>query len=149
LIRFKRLEKEAVGAKALHGRARVGSSAVLQRSLGQAAGSNFWSLSRLRLRGASCAQPIIEIRPWPGRTRTGDAYGYRAIGGKVGRTAQLWSRNLKEFARRFPAVTAALEPLPNDTVIDGEIVALMRMASPHSICFRDSRITGSNRLLRV
>jgi ATP-dependent DNA ligase len=28
--------------------------------------------------------------------------GFRAIGRKAGRTAQLWSRNQKNFARRFP-----------------------------------------------
>jgi ATP-dependent DNA ligase len=30
--------------------------------------------------------------------------GFQAIGRKSGRSAQLWSRNQKDFTRRFPAV---------------------------------------------
>jgi hypothetical protein len=50
--------------------------------------------------------------------------GFRAIGRKSGRGAQLWSRNQKDFTRRFPGVVKGLAGLPSDTVIDGEIVAL-------------------------
>jgi hypothetical protein len=50
--------------------------------------------------------------------------GFRAIGLKSGRNAQLWSRNQKDFNRRFPGVVKGVAALPNDTVIDGEIVAL-------------------------
>jgi bifunctional non-homologous end joining protein LigD len=50
--------------------------------------------------------------------------GYRAIGLKSRRSTQLWSRNQKDFARRFPTVTKGLVDLPQDTVTDGEIVAL-------------------------
>jgi DNA ligase D-like protein (predicted ligase) len=38
--------------------------------------------------------------------------------------AQLWSRNGKNFVRQFPEVAKAIESLPEDTAIDGEIVAL-------------------------
>lgn len=34
--------------------------------------------------------------------------GYRAIGVKTGGQAQLWSRNRKDFTRRFPRVAQAL-----------------------------------------
>lgn len=50
--------------------------------------------------------------------------GFRAIGPKSGRSTQLWSRNQKDFTRRFPDVVKGIRELPNDTVIDGEIVAL-------------------------
>ena len=50
--------------------------------------------------------------------------GFRAIGRKSGRSAQLWSRNQKDFVRRFLGVVKAIRELPDDTVIDGEIVAL-------------------------
>ncbi|MBV8775381.1 MAG: hypothetical protein JO166_24070 [Deltaproteobacteria bacterium] len=56
--------------------------------------------------------------------------GFRAIGRKAGRTGQLWSRNQKNFARRFPGVVKALAGLPNDTVIDGEVVALDEHGRP-------------------
>jgi DNA ligase D-like protein (predicted ligase) len=56
--------------------------------------------------------------------------GFRAIGRKSGRSAQLWSRNHKDFTGRFPAVTGALLELPGDTVIDGEVVALDKDGKP-------------------
>ena len=49
--------------------------------------------------------------------------GFRAIGRKSGRSAQLGSRNQKNFTRRFSDVVKAVAELPSDTVIDGEIVA--------------------------
>jgi DNA ligase D-like protein (predicted ligase) len=56
--------------------------------------------------------------------------GFRAIGRKAGRTPQLWSRNQKNFARRFPTLVKALTALPDDTVIDGEVVALDERGRP-------------------
>jgi ATP-dependent DNA ligase len=48
--------------------------------------------------------------------------GYRAIAIKTGRRVQLRSRNDKDFSGRFPGVVAGLAALPNETVIDGEVV---------------------------
>jgi bifunctional non-homologous end joining protein LigD len=48
--------------------------------------------------------------------------GYRAIGFKTEGQAQLWSRNGRDFVRRFPEV--AIPSLPEDAAIDGEIAAL-------------------------
>lgn len=56
--------------------------------------------------------------------------GFRAIGRKSGRSCQLWSRNHKDFTRRFPGVASALVELPSDTVIDGEVVALGQDGRP-------------------
>jgi ATP-dependent DNA ligase len=56
--------------------------------------------------------------------------GFRAIGRKAGRSAQLWSRNQKHFARRFAGVVKALADLPDDTIIDGEVVALDERGRP-------------------
>jgi bifunctional non-homologous end joining protein LigD len=50
--------------------------------------------------------------------------GYRAIGFKTDGQARLWSRNGKDFVQRFPEVAKAIASLPEDTAIDGEIVAL-------------------------
>jgi bifunctional non-homologous end joining protein LigD len=52
------------------------------------------------------------------------------MGRKLGRSAQLWSRNQKNFARRFPIVMKALADLPDDTVIDGEVVELDEHGRP-------------------
>jgi ATP-dependent DNA ligase len=56
--------------------------------------------------------------------------GFRAIGRKSGPSAQLWSRNQKDFTRRFPDVVKGIAELPSDTVIDGEIVAVDASGKP-------------------
>ena len=50
--------------------------------------------------------------------------GYRALAIKSGGKIQLRSRNDNDFNARYPGIVKALAPLPDDTVIDGEIVAL-------------------------
>ncbi len=50
--------------------------------------------------------------------------GYRAIAFKTGNKIHLRSRNDNDFSARYPAVVRGLEKLPNETVIDGEVVAL-------------------------
>jgi len=50
--------------------------------------------------------------------------GYRALAIKSGGKIQLRSRNDNDFNARYPGIVKALAPLPDDTVIDGEVVAL-------------------------
>ena len=49
--------------------------------------------------------------------------GYRAVAFTRDGAVHLRSRNDKDFNARYPAVVAALGKLPDDTVVDGEIVA--------------------------
>jgi bifunctional non-homologous end joining protein LigD len=49
--------------------------------------------------------------------------GFRAIAFKSHGSVHLRSRNDNDFARRYPAVLQALADLPDNTVIDGEVVA--------------------------
>jgi len=56
--------------------------------------------------------------------------GYRAIAFKTGGKVYLRSRNDNDFALQYPGVTLALSSLPDDTVIDGEIVALDKSGRP-------------------
>jgi len=50
--------------------------------------------------------------------------GYRAIAFKSGGTVRLRSRNDNDFTDRYPTVVGGLAKMPNETVIDGEVVAL-------------------------
>jgi len=50
--------------------------------------------------------------------------GYRAIATKTNGAVRLWSRNGHSFNARYPAIVRGLAKLPEDTVVDGEVVAL-------------------------
>jgi DNA ligase D-like protein (predicted ligase) len=50
--------------------------------------------------------------------------GYRSLAIKNGGKVQLRSRNDKDFNRRYPGLVKALASMPDETVIDGEVVAL-------------------------
>jgi bifunctional non-homologous end joining protein LigD len=56
--------------------------------------------------------------------------GYRAIAFTTGGKVSLRSRNDNDFSVRYARVTAALAKLPDDTVLDGEIVALDASGRP-------------------
>jgi ATP-dependent DNA ligase len=56
--------------------------------------------------------------------------GYRAIAFKAGGKLQLRSRNDNHFALRYPSVAKSLASLPDDTAVDGEIVALDAEGKP-------------------
>src|ERR1700719_191751 len=50
--------------------------------------------------------------------------GYRSLAIKTGGKVQLRSRNDNDFNGRYPGIVKALAPMPDETVIDGEVVAL-------------------------
>jgi bifunctional non-homologous end joining protein LigD len=50
--------------------------------------------------------------------------GYRALAIKTGGKVHLRSRNDNDFNARYPGIAKALAPMPDGTVIDGEVVAL-------------------------
>jgi ATP-dependent DNA ligase len=58
------------------------------------------------------------------------ALGYRAIAFKTGGTLHLRSRNDNDFSLRYPSVIEGLAKLPNETVVDGEIVAFDEVGRP-------------------
>ena len=50
--------------------------------------------------------------------------GYRCLAGRGSKKATLWSRRANVFTTQFPRITRAFEKLDEDTLIDGEIVAV-------------------------
>lgn len=56
--------------------------------------------------------------------------GFRAVAVKTGDRIHLRSRNDKDFNRKYPAIVSALAGIPDETVIDGEIIALDRSGRP-------------------
>jgi bifunctional non-homologous end joining protein LigD len=56
--------------------------------------------------------------------------GYRALGIKTGGRVELRSRNNNDFSLRYPSIAKALAGVPNETVIDGEVVALDSSGRP-------------------
>jgi DNA ligase D-like protein (predicted ligase) len=56
--------------------------------------------------------------------------GYRALAMKSGGKVQLRSRNDNDFNVRYPCIVKALAPMPDETIIDGEVVALDKDGKP-------------------
>jgi ATP-dependent DNA ligase len=67
--------------------------------------------------------------------------GYRSIAFKAGGKVHLRSRNNKDFSGSYPGIVRALSKLPNETVIDGEVVALDDTGRPS---FNALQNLGSN-----
>jgi bifunctional non-homologous end joining protein LigD len=56
--------------------------------------------------------------------------GYRALAFKTGGVTHLRSRNDHDFSRRYAGVMTGLVNLPDDTLVDGELVALDQDGRP-------------------
>jgi bifunctional non-homologous end joining protein LigD len=67
------------------------------------------------------ADALPEVAGWAHELKLD---GYRAIEIKTGGTVRLRSRNDKDFNQKYPGIAHALAALPDETVIDGEVVAL-------------------------
>jgi bifunctional non-homologous end joining protein LigD len=67
--------------------------------------------------------PVVKLPEGPAWSYELKFDGYRALCTKADGQIQLLSRNGKNFTNRFNLIAEALEKLPDETVIDGEIVA--------------------------
>jgi ATP-dependent DNA ligase len=56
--------------------------------------------------------------------------GYRAVAFKSGGKVYLRSRSDHDFSKKYPDIVKGLSGLPDETVIDGEVVALDELGRP-------------------
>ena len=56
--------------------------------------------------------------------------GYRALAIKTEGKVRLRSRNDNDFNHRYPSIVKVLARLPNETVVDGEVLALDESGKP-------------------
>ncbi len=90
-------------------------------------------------------EPTTKLPDDPARFEYGIKLdGYRAIAFKSGQRVSLRSRNDKDFSRRYPAVVKGLARLPDDTVIDGEIVALDEEGRPSFMLLANAPSAGAS-----
>jgi DNA ligase D-like protein (predicted ligase) len=68
--------------------------------------------------------PVSRLPEGPKWTYEIKLDGYRLEVVRRGRETTLYSRRQNVFNKKFPHIAAALNSLPDDTVIDGEVVAL-------------------------
>jgi len=69
--------------------------------------------------------------------------GFRAVAIKTGGRVRLRSRNDKDFAPKYSAIALALTAMPDETAIDGEIVALDELGRPSFSALQNHASTAS------
>jgi bifunctional non-homologous end joining protein LigD len=93
------------------------------------------------------AMPVAEPFDRPGWLFEVKWDGFRAIADVRDGEVQLYSRNHKSLADRFPPVVAALANLGHDALLDGEIVAVDAAGEPQFHLLQNYQGTGKGQLV--
>ena len=67
--------------------------------------------------------------------------GYRALGVKKRGATTLFSRRGNDLSNKFPSIARAFSFLPDDTIVDGELVVLDDQGKPSFSALQNSRFT--------
>ncbi len=86
-------------------------------------------------------EEIPEGEPWTYELKLD---GYRLVAVKAAGKVTLYSRRGTDLSKRFERVTAALAALPDETVIDGELVALDDQGKPNFNLLQNFRSAESH-----
>ena len=89
-----------------------------------ASGKSVFALGKLRFiepMYALAVQNIPEGKEWLYELKFD---GYRCLAGRDKNGVTLWSRRGNLFTSQFPRIARACEPLPVNTLLDGEIIAI-------------------------
>ena len=70
------------------------------------------------------ATPVGQLPDGGAWTYEAKLDGYRCLAAKRSDGITLWSRRGTLFTNRFPEIAQACEKLPQDTLVDGEVIAV-------------------------
>jgi ATP-dependent DNA ligase len=87
--------------------------------------------------------PVTKLPEGPKWTYEIKLDGYRLEVVRRGHETTLYSRRQNVFNKKFPHIAAALKDLPDDTVIDGEVVAIGADGRPDFNLLQNSRSAES------
>ena len=97
--------------------------------------------ARLDFMTPMLARPVNELPSGPGWVYELKLDGYRALVLKTGGITTLFSRRGNNLSNNYPTIVRAFSFLPDDTMVDGELVVLDEQGRPSFSALQKSRFT--------
>src|ERR1043165_8417426 len=97
--------------------------------------------ARLDFMRPMLARPVTELPSGTGWTYELNLDGYRALVLKARGVVTLFSRRGNNLSNNYPSITRAFSFLPDDTMVDGELVVLDEEGRPTLAALHKSRFT--------